>query len=159
MRYQAFLLSLCVLAPLLVGCGVRKYPVQGRVEFNDATPLAAGTVVLTSEDGKHSGYGILKGVDGRFEISFDKLDDGIPAGRYKVAVRPPGPTLATAEQIRAAPGPDWGIQDKYTSEETSGLDVEITGKLTDYVIRLEKSPPPTRSALERWKRRQTEDDN
>lgn len=149
---------LFVFALVSTGCA-RNYPVKGRVEFGDGTPLAGGMVVLTSEDGKRCGYGILKGLDGRFEISFDKLDDGIPAGRYQVAISRPGRDTVTPDQIRAAPGPDWGIKDKYTRSEESGLEVVIEGKLTDYVIRLEKSPPPTLSELGRWKRRLAANDD
>ncbi|MCI0461898.1 MAG: carboxypeptidase-like regulatory domain-containing protein [Gemmataceae bacterium] len=122
-------------AAAVLGCG-DKYPVKGKVQFRDGTPLTAGVVIFTDEQGASSGYGSV-GPDGSFEITYDKPRDGLPKGTYRVTVMPPSPWGLTEEQKKTAP-PRWGIALKYLSPDTSEILVTIDGKRTDLVLELER---------------------
>jgi hypothetical protein len=140
MRWRV-LLMLPVAAAVL-GCG-GIYPVKGKMQFSDGTPLPAGTLVnFTDERGVSGGYGVV-GPDGSFEMTFERPQDGLPKGTYRVSVRPPSPHGMTEEQKKTAP-PLGGIPLKYMHPETSDLIVEIQGKRTDLVLELQKDSRTSR---------------
>ncbi len=128
------LLILCV-AAVAIGCS-GKYPVKGKVQFSDGSPLTGGVVIFEDEKGLSSGYSEVA-PDGSFEITFDEPLDGLPKGSYRVAVRPPSPYTLTEEQKRTSP-PLGGIARKYLQPETSGILIRIEGARTDLVVELEK---------------------
>jgi hypothetical protein len=123
-----------LIAAVICGCN-DKYPVQGKVQFNDGTPVAAGMVIFTDEQGTSGGYGAIR-PDGSFEITYDHPRDGLPKGTYRVSVRPPSPWSMTDAQKRTAL-PRGGVALKYLQPETSEIMVKIDRKRTDLVIQLE----------------------
>ena len=136
------LLILPLLAAL-AGCS-DKFPVQGKVQFSDGSPLTAGMIVFTDERGTSGGYGAIA-PDGSFEITYDRPQDGLPKGAYRVSVRPPSPWSITEAQKRSAP-PRGGIAIKYLQPETSEIMVTIDRKTTDLVIRLDTDKGSGRSS-------------
>lgn len=131
---QSRVLLILLLAAAILGCS-DKYPVRGKVQFGDGSPLAAGMVVFTDELGASGGYGAL-GPDGSFEITYDRPGDGLPKGNYRVSVRPPSPWSLTEAQRKTAL-PRGGIALKYLQPETSEIVVTIDRKRTDLLIQLE----------------------
>ena len=85
------------MAMVILGCsGI--YPVKGKAKFRDGTPLPAGSIVnFTDEHGASGGYGVV-GADGAFEMTFDRPQDGMPKGTFRVSFRPPSPWGMTEEQ-------------------------------------------------------------
>jgi hypothetical protein len=135
MRWRV-LLMVPVVAVAALGCS-GKYPVKGKVQFSDGTPLAAGSMVIfTDEQGASGGVGAL-GPEGSFEITYDRPRDGLPKGTYRVSIRPPSPWGMTEAQKKSAP-PRGGIALKYLHPETSDLIVQIEGPRTDLVLALER---------------------
>jgi hypothetical protein len=133
-------------AAIASGCS-DTYPVQGKVQFSDGTPLAAGTVFFTDERGISGGYAPV-GPDGSFEVTYDEPGDGLPKGTYVVSVRPPSPWSMTDAQKKTAP-PRGGIALKYLQPETSEIKVRIDGKTTDLVIQLEPDKALARSGSQK----------
>jgi hypothetical protein len=113
------------LAPLLLlllaGCGSGRYPVSGRVTYEDGTPVEAGTVIgETTIDGVPVGVQGNIGQDGTFTWGTERPGDGALPGTYKVLVMPRA--LGDAE---LAQGKRPAIAGKYTRYETSGLSFEV----------------------------------
>jgi hypothetical protein len=137
-------LVLLLVAASTHGCGEVKYPVKGKVQFTDGTPLTGGMVFFDEETGLNGGYGVVN-PDGSFEITFDTPLDGLPKNSYRVSVRPQSRTTMTEEEKKNAP-PLGGIPQKYLNSETSGIVVKIDRAVTDLVIELEKSKPVSEKA-------------
>jgi hypothetical protein len=98
MIYRTFL-TVCVLLSLaLAGCG-KNSALQGRVTFEDGTPLTVGTVVFSSADGLARGQ---IQPDGTYRVGTLKAHDGILPGTYRVfiigAEGPGGPPQNTGER-------------------------------------------------------------
>ena len=121
--------------------GEGESPVQRR------EPLASGIVVFTDEQGASGGYGAL-GPDGSFEITYDRPNDGLPKGTYRVSVRPPSPWSLTEAQKKTAT-PRAGIALKYLQPESSEITVTIDRKRTDLVIQLEADRGSARSTSQK----------
>ncbi len=77
------------LACALVGCGNPYYPVTGTISLSDGAPLTKGLIIFERiDDGPPvTARGEIQ-PDGRFSLSTDQPDDGVPAGRYKVVINP-----------------------------------------------------------------------
>lgn len=146
MKHLSISLTLlfCVLA--VIGCN-GNVKVTGKVTFPDGTPLTTGQVVFENE--KLSAMGKLSG-DGTYTLGTQKEKDGIPQGKYRVAItgavtyeRVPTPASSTTGAYNpggnSAPLPASIslIHRKYRSTETSGLEVEVKGSMT-YDISVEK---------------------
>jgi predicted small lipoprotein YifL len=119
---RCLLLLLLAAAPAwTAGCGKSgpvRFPVTGEVTF-EGQPVTEGTVSFVS---KETGTASAAALDasGRFEIP-----DGLPAGRYVVAVAPPPP-----EEVGGAPAADPpreypNIPQKYRSDTTSDLTADV----------------------------------
>ena len=79
-----------LIIPLLMslGCGsdqIPTYPVTGRVEFTDGTPVRHGTIELESADHELSAAGKIQH-DGSFVLGTYTPDDGAVAGEHKAIV-------------------------------------------------------------------------
>jgi hypothetical protein len=111
--------SLFLLA--LAGCGSGRYPVIGRVTYEDGSPVEAGTVIgETTVDGKPlSVQGNIE-KDGTFRWGTEKAGDGAPPGTYRVIVMPV--PLGDSE---LAEGKLPAVDSKYTRYETSGITFEV----------------------------------
>jgi len=120
-----------VLVVLLVwGCGPRQYPVKGTVTFTDGTPVkVGGTVVFetTVNDRPVMARGAIK-PDGSFELSTQVPGDGAFPGKYRVKLVPAEPDVD-------AKGPrEPGFDKKYSSFESSGLEIEVEAKPNEIPI-------------------------
>jgi hypothetical protein len=122
-----------------VGCGSHPetWPVSGKVQFADGTPVARGVIEFAPADGGSTARAPL-GADGSFVL---KTGDraGAVAGLHRVAIL----QTASAEDIPAHQhkhAPLRAVPGKYRRFETSGLEHEIPiGGARDIVIRI-KAP-------------------
>jgi hypothetical protein len=122
---------LIILFLFLTGCGQIK--VSGKVTFPDGSPLTTGRVLF--DDGKNNYSGMIQN-DGSFSVGMLKDGQGIPRGKYNVAI-----VDAITEEF---PGPGvppivaYLIASKFRSPRTSGLEYDIQKKTTDIHITVEK---------------------
>jgi hypothetical protein len=125
-------LAVC-LAINLTGCGKKKYPVHGDVTLEDGTPLTKGLVIFERVEGGPAitARGGISS-DGRYEMSTERLGDGVPLGRYKVVVNPLDGSDAPDEE-KVLP-----FDSKYLNMKTSGLECEVKAGENDYPIKLFK---------------------
>lgn len=106
---------------LVAGCGTGRYPVSGRVSYEDGSPLEIGTVIgETSVNGKAIGVQGAVGKDGNFSWGTDHPGDGAFPGRYKVLVMP-----RTPGDSELAAGIKPAVDGKFTRYETSDLIFEV----------------------------------
>jgi len=116
-------LSVAILILLgATGCGKKYYPVSGQVLFKDGTPLAGGWVFFQPVDPsvKTGSQGEIQ-ADGTFQLMTEIKGDGVPEGRYRVAVKPP---LAAKREGKNLPPPV--IDPRYENPETSDLEFTVT---------------------------------
>ncbi|MDR1480673.1 MAG: carboxypeptidase-like regulatory domain-containing protein [Planctomycetaceae bacterium] len=115
----------------LTGCGQIK--VEGKVSFPDGAPLPVGKVVF--EDSKSTFTANIK-KDGTFRMGMLKDGEGIPAGKYKVAIA----DALGLEQ--AAPGKQPVqknlVAPKFRTTATSGIEYDIQKSQKDISIVVER---------------------
>jgi hypothetical protein len=110
-----------LLAALTAGCGSGRYPVAGRVAYEDGSPVEAGTVIgEATVDGRLVGVQGNIEPDGTFAWGSDRPGDGAPAGLYRVVVMPVA--LGDSE---LAEGKHPAVDGKYTKYDTSGITFEV----------------------------------
>src|SRR5262245_37096766 len=116
----SLLVALLVLAGA-AGCGSGRYPVSGRVVYDDGSPVEEGIVVGETWEGapKVMAQGKIQR-DGSFQWGTAKPADGAPPGKYRVVVLPRA--LGDAE---TAQGMQPAVDAKYTKHETSGITIEV----------------------------------
>ena len=122
-------LTLCVLFSFaLAGCNGNS-PLQGKVTFEDGTPLTVGTVNFSSEKGLSRG---TIQPDGTYQVGSLKASDGLPPGKYKVyisgALEQSGPAREQQERggirvpvVSARPL----IDQKYATAESTPLTCDV----------------------------------
>lgn len=104
LRRTLFLLSALVLGPALItGCGTGKppagpntatpYHVTGQIKFANGAALRGGVIYFTPLEIKAGGKVRFEGAglvdkQGKFKIGFGGDDAGVPAGEYKVTIKP-----------------------------------------------------------------------
>ncbi|MDR3233085.1 MAG: hypothetical protein LBT46_05390 [Planctomycetaceae bacterium] len=141
MQYRLFLLLfLLLICVLLTGCS-QNIKVEGQVAFPDGTPLDTGRVVF--ENDRFYYYGNLR-KDGKFSAGVLKDGQGIPKGKYRVAVENAA-LYETDEKGREKITPLIAAQ--HTTTKTSGLEYDIQTRTTGISIIVEKPEniqPPTR---------------
>src|SRR5262249_51548409 len=114
------------LAPLLLlvlvsGCGSGRYPVTGRVTYEDGSPVPAGTVIGEGKvDDKLVGVQGNIEQDGTFSWGTDRAGDGALPGHYRVVVMP----VALGDSELAA-GKMPTVDGKYAKYNTSGITFEV----------------------------------
>jgi hypothetical protein len=117
------LATLAVLTALVgaAGCGGGRYPVTGRVTYEDGSPLTEGNVVGHMGEGKASVtvQGSVKS-DGSFAWGTEREGDGAKPGKYRVAVIPRG--LGDAERGQ---GKLPAVAAKFSNPQTSGIEFEV----------------------------------
>jgi hypothetical protein len=127
--------GLVIATALVLGCGGKTVPVDGRVKFSDGSDvsvLAGYAVAFEAEAAKASGVGEIQ-PDGSFKISTFGANDGALPGKHRVSISPP-----------ASPDPDKPpakskLPAKYEDPSTSGLTAEVApGKAVEIV--LERAP-------------------
>jgi hypothetical protein len=109
------------LLALVPGCGSGRYPVTGRVTYEDGTPVEAGTVIAEAVvDGKAVGVQANIEKNGSFSWGANRPGDGALPGSYRVLVMPV--PLGDSE---LAEGKVPAVDGKFMSYETSGLTFEV----------------------------------
>jgi hypothetical protein len=105
----------------LTGCGSGRFPVTGRVLFEDGSPLEEGQVICESQEGevKVMARGVLAR-DGSFRLGTERPGDGVPPGKYHVLVSP-RPRTQEEEAQHLPPI----IDRKFQSYATSGIELEV----------------------------------
>lgn len=121
------------LAISLAGCAPQMYPVRGNVTLEDGTPLTKGLVIFERVEGGPAltARGDIR-ADGQYELSTERPGDGVPPGRYKVAINPLDGSDAPDEE-KVLP-----FDSKYMNMKTSGLECEVKSGETNYPIKLTK---------------------
>ncbi|HVK08874.1 MAG TPA: hypothetical protein VM597_08875 [Gemmataceae bacterium] len=141
MRCRAYrgrrgLTTLAALALLagVAGCGSDRYPVTGRVMYEDGIPVTEGNVIGHSGEGP-SAVTVQGSVqpDGTFEWGTDKPGDGARPGKYRVAVIPRG--LGDAEM---AAGMLPAVDSKFEDPKTSGIEFEVKPQRNELNITVTK---------------------
>lgn len=103
------------------GCGSGRYPVTGRVTYEDGSPVDGGTVIgEATVGGKQVGVQGRIEKDGTFTLGADKPGDGALPGEYRIIITP----VALGDSELAA-GKRPGVSGKYGKYETSGLTFEV----------------------------------
>jgi hypothetical protein len=120
----------------LTGCGkISTHPVEGKITYKDGSPLTCEGLVIFNPAEAHLKNGARGAIqpDGSFRMgTFDEAD-GVPEGRYKVAIVPP--PLKNPNH----PPPDWPPFDrKYMNAEQSGLEFTVTAGKNEFPIVVEK---------------------
>lgn len=114
---------LCMGLVFLPGCGNGLVPVQGKVTYEDGSPVEEGTVIgeaFIAEKPVMVQGNLGKG--GAFALGTNKPGDGALPGSYKGIVIPK--TLSEAE---ASKGGVPAVHKKYSNYETSGITFEVKG--------------------------------
>jgi hypothetical protein len=114
---------------MLSGCG-NKVKVAGHVTFSDGEPLNTGRVVFENDQFYY--YGNLR-KDGTFSVGVYKDGEGIPRGKYRVAVE-----YAFVTTPDGQPTEQLLIAEKHANTKTSGLEYDIQKRTTDIHITVEK---------------------
>lgn len=126
------LLSITLLLSLtLLGCS-NHVQLSGRVTYSDdKTPLEAGTVIFQTETFFARGD---IGADGKYILSTQKTNDGLPPGKYQVFVN-------SAYRYEASSGVETPlITSKFASPETSGLTVDVDASTKTYDFEVDRMP-------------------
>lgn len=121
----------------------RTVPVSGTLTFQ-GKPLEFFQVSVHPTDGSRVATG-LADAEGKFVLGTNKLGDGAPPGKAKIAVTfvgPPSAEIPGQEAIiddpSKLPKPTVKLPAKYGNPETSGLDQEIPQNgLTDWKLDLQ----------------------
>lgn len=127
---------------LLVGCN-RHVGLSGKVVFSDdKSPLPFGTVGLLAESGAFSARGDIK-PDGTFTSGSVKTNDGVPPSKYRVSV-------SALKEIEVVPAVGESspeityetlIDPKYGLPETSGITIDITSSMRNFIIEVDRYVP------------------
>jgi hypothetical protein len=113
--------AILFLLALASGCGSGRYPVTGRVTYEDGTPVEAGTVVgEATVAGKVVGVQGNIAANGTFSWGGDRAGDGALPGDYRVLVMPRA--LGDSE---LAEGKVPTVDSKFARYETSGITFEV----------------------------------
>jgi hypothetical protein len=103
------------------GCGSGRYPVTGRVTYEDGSPVPAGIVIAEATvEGETVGVQANIESDGSFSWGADSPGDGALPGNYRVMVMPV--TLSDSER---GEGKQPAVHSKYGSYESSGFTFEV----------------------------------
>jgi hypothetical protein len=133
-------LAVLVLSALAPGCGSGRYPVAGRVTYEDGTPVEEGTVIGEAEvDGKLVGVQGNIGKDGTFRWGGETAGDGALPGNYRVLVMPRA--LGDSEK---AEGKVPAVDGKFGKYDTSGLTFEVKPGKNDLPITVTRPKPKTK---------------
>ena len=121
---KSLLLIVCLCTLLFSGCG-DKVGVKGTVKFTDGTPLTTGEVQFLTPT--YVASGTIQ-PDGTYVISSLKEGDGIPKGKYGVAVRANESAGSSATLSAEDAKPLMSLIDlKYNSPDTSDLTCDVQG--------------------------------
>jgi hypothetical protein len=105
----------------VAGCGGDRYPVTGRVVYEDGSPLTEGIVIGESGEGdrKVMARGSVQ-PDGTFRWGTERPGDGAKPGKYRVVVVP-----RALGESETAKGMLPAVDPKFSNPQTSGIDFEV----------------------------------
>ena len=134
--------AVLLLAALAAGCGSGRYPVEGRVAYEDGAPVDAGTVIgeATVDGVPVSAQGTIA-PDGSFKMGTERPGDGVPPGSYRFVVMPvplpDGPSAA---------GKVLAVDGKFSKFDSSGikLDVKPEKNVLNITVPRPKAKPAAR---------------
>ncbi len=119
------------LTAVLAGCGhgspqvpiAAPCAVRGRITFAGNTPLRGGMVVFTPVEVKAGGKVRYEGTglvdaQGQYQIGFNGDSSGVPAGQYKVTIKP-----RDYQELR--PSNSSRIPERYRQSSTTPLEVSV----------------------------------
>ncbi|MDR2117567.1 MAG: hypothetical protein LBP87_14415 [Planctomycetaceae bacterium] len=118
---------LCLLA--IAGCGTN-VRVSGTVTFSDGTPLEKGKI--TFENDRVFYFGKIQ-KNGSFSLGVIKDGQGIPPGKYRVAVDSYEVEGKGLEEVLIH-----FVAKKFRDSSTSDIEYDITGKTTNLAIVVDK---------------------
>jgi hypothetical protein len=132
--------AVLLLVALAPGCGSGRYPVTGRVTYEDGTPVEEGTVIGEAEvNSKVVGVQGNIEKDGTFRLGGEKAGDGAFPGNYHVLVMPRA--LGDSE---LAEGKVPSVDGKFGKYETSGITFEVKASKNDLPITVTRPKPKTK---------------
>ena len=133
-------ITLVLLVACAAGCGTGRYPVSGRVTYEDGTPMTEGSVLGQMVEGDKA-VSVQGRIDssGRFSWGTDRPGDGAKPGKYQVAVMPRG---LGDEEIAKGMLP--AVDAKYSSFQGSGIQFEVKPGGNELNIKVSK--PSRRSS-------------
>ena len=130
------LVAAAAAALALTGCSGR-YPVTGKVAYEDGTPVPAGAVIGEAYvNGRQVGVQGNIAADGSFEWGSQTAGDGAPPGEYKVIVMPRA--LGDAEMSEGKT-PD--VDGKFTKYDSSGLSFTVKKERNVFNIPVTRPKP------------------
>jgi PBP1b-binding outer membrane lipoprotein LpoB len=132
MKIRVFL-KCVVLFSILFLTGCSQIKVEGKVSFSDGTPLSTGKVVF--EDTAHTFTANIN-KDGTFRMGMLKDGEGIPAGKYNVAIAEAVEMKITTDG--KPPIIEHLIAEKFRSTKTAGIEFDIKSNKKDISIVVEK---------------------
>ena len=139
--------GLVAILVLLTGCSDTPYeivPISGKVTYEDGSPIPAETVSvwfypqadpLKPNVHARPGQTALNPKDGTFAlVSTVKYGDGVIMGKHKVTVKVGDESLTGAGSVPRI----------YTDPATTPLEIEVTGRNQEVVLKIEKPGPATK---------------
>jgi hypothetical protein len=119
-RWLTMLAALAFLVGV-AGCGSGRYPVHGRVVYEDGSPVTEGIVIGEKVEGDRrvKAQGNVQS-DGTFSWGTLRPGDGAEPGKYRVVVMP----RAVGEK-EASQGVLPAVERKFSNPQTSGIDFEV----------------------------------
>ena len=113
-----------LLSLLLCGCSDR-VRVSGKVLYDDGEPVTRGGVTFTNDIIQATGR---IQPDGTYVLGGQRERDGIVPGTYRITVM-----ARSGGGMSGIPETLW-VDEKYENPGTSGLSVEVTGRMTHDII-------------------------
>jgi hypothetical protein len=129
----------------IAGCS-GNVSVNGKVVFDDDTPLTKGTVFF---DNQKEGYqGKIKD-DGTFQLGIQKDNQRIPKGKYQVYLTSAYEIIKHEDGSVTQPIPL--VDEKFFNSSTSGIEIEVVKGMDEIVIRVQKPDPKLVESLRKTK--------
>ncbi|MDR0520558.1 MAG: YgdI/YgdR family lipoprotein [Planctomycetaceae bacterium] len=137
MRTLITIILLFFVTLTLTGCGSGNVPLSGKVILEDGTLLTHGIIVF--DDGTHIARATIQ-PDGTFTAGYDKQNNGLPKGQYRVYIIGTEEMLPNPEEVYPPPMRPL-MNPKYSKKETSGLAVNVDGSSKTFDIHVENAKP------------------
>jgi hypothetical protein len=120
----------------LWGCGTRLYPVEGQLVWSDgqpATDLAGSMVCFESAKHRTVSRSVVQ-ADGRFRLTTEKPEDGVPDGTHRVYVVEYRTGGGEGEPLSPA-----RMDERFGHPATAGLEVTVPpdGRV---VLKVDRAP-------------------
>jgi len=129
MKHYSILILLVLL--FVAGCS-KQVGMMGTVVFSDdGSPVPFGNVILSTPTFQSRGE---LNKQGQFAMGTFGTNDGLPPGTYTVHI-------VAVETLGDSSSYSW-IDPKYSSAQSSGLEITVTKAIKDYEIKVDRNPKP-----------------